>query len=129
MALHKLHELRFDLTQVVSGIGVAPLPPPAADDLAAIGRTNDAILYAGRATVWVDADDAQIAQIGPKVPSSASPEYGALFGELFAMYKDFYKIDPMLFSPAEITFCNVRSGRTQRFGKIDTDVLRRSFDS
>jgi methenyltetrahydromethanopterin cyclohydrolase len=127
MALHKLHELKFDLAQVVSGTGVVPLPPPAADDLAAIGRTNDAILYAGRATVWVDADDAQIAEIGPKVPSSASPEYGALFGELFAKYKDFYKIDPMLFSPAEIAFCNVRTGRVQRFGKVDADVLRRSF--
>src|SRR5262245_4127559 len=129
MALHKLHELKFDLRQVVSGTGVAPLPPPTADDLAAIGRTNDAILYAGRATVWIDADDDQIAQIGPKVPSSSSPEYGALFGELFAKYKDFYKIDPMLFSPAEITFCNVRSGRVQRFGMLDTDVLRRSFGS
>jgi methenyltetrahydromethanopterin cyclohydrolase len=127
MALHKLHELKFDLAQVVSGTGVAPLPPPAADDLAAIGRTNDAILYAGRATVWVDADDDRIAEIGPKVPSSASPEYGALFGELFAKYKDFYKIDPMLFSPAEIAFCNVRSGRVQGFGKLDVDVLRRSF--
>ena len=115
------------MRQVLSGYGVAPLPPVAVDELAAIGRTNDAILYAGRAIVWVDADDAQIAEIGPKVPSSASSEYGALFGELFAKYKDFYKIDPMLFSPAEITFCNVRSGRVQRFGKIDTGVLRRSF--
>src|SRR5258706_8931657 len=54
MALHKLHELKFDLNQVKSGIGLAPLPPPAADDMAAIGRTNDAILYGGRATVFVD---------------------------------------------------------------------------
>ena len=85
------------------------------EHMAAIGRTNDAILYAGRAIVWVVADDAQIAEIGPKVPSSASPEYGALFGELFAKYKDFYKIDPMLFSPAEIVFCNLRNGRVQKF--------------
>src|SRR5438477_5448316 len=26
-ALHKLHELKFDLAQVVSGYGLAPLPP------------------------------------------------------------------------------------------------------
>ena len=26
-ALHKLHELKFDVTQIVSGYGVAPLPP------------------------------------------------------------------------------------------------------
>src|SRR5690349_9874500 len=41
-ALHKLYELKFDLTQVVSGYGTAPLPPAAADFLGAIGRTNDA---------------------------------------------------------------------------------------
>jgi methenyltetrahydromethanopterin cyclohydrolase len=129
MALHKLHELKFDLSQVISGTGTAPLPPPAADDLGAIGRTNDAILYAGRATVWVDAEEEQIAALGPKVPSNASHEYGALFGELFAKHKDFYKIDPLLFSPAEIVFCNLRSGRMQRFGKMNLEVLRRSFGS
>src|SRR5207237_7585271 len=32
-ALHKLHELGFDLRQVVSGYGVAPLPPVAADEI------------------------------------------------------------------------------------------------
>jgi methenyltetrahydromethanopterin cyclohydrolase len=127
MALHKLHELKFDLKQVVSGMGTAPLPPPAKDDLAAIGRTNDAILYGGRAVVWVNADDDQLAEIGAKVPSSASPEFGAMFGELFARYKDFYKIDPMLFSPAQIVFCNLRSGRMHQFGKLDVDVLRRSI--
>ena len=47
-ALHKLHELKFDLSQVMSGFGAAPLPPVAADELSAIGRTNDAILYGGR---------------------------------------------------------------------------------
>jgi len=127
MALHKLHELHFDLNQIKSGFAVAPLPPPAADDMAAIGRTNDAILYGGRATVFVEADDVAIAEIGPKVPASASPEFGALFAELFAKYKDFYKIDPMLFSPAEIVFCNARSGRTHVFGRTDLDVLRKSF--
>ncbi len=127
MALHKLHELNFDLNQVISGVAFAPLPPPAADDLVAIGRTNDAILYGGSATVWIDTDDAALAEIGPKVPSNSSPEYGALFGELFAKYKDFYKIDPLLFSPAEIKFCNVRSGRVQSFGQLNPDLVRRSF--
>lgn len=129
MALHKLHELEFDLNQVVSGIASAPLPPPAKDDLAAIGRTNDAILYGGEATLYVRADDELLAAIGPKVPSNASPEYGALFAELFAKYNDFYKIDPLLFSPAEITFCNLASGRVHRFGRRAPEVLHRSFHS
>ena len=127
-ALHKLHELKFDLKQVVSGYGVAPLPPPAANELAAIGRTNDAILYGSRAVIWVRAEDDLLAEVGPKVPSSASPDHGAPFAEVFERAgRDFYKIDPMLFSPAELVLCNLSSGRCHRFGKLSPAVLRRSF--
>jgi methenyltetrahydromethanopterin cyclohydrolase len=127
-ALHKLHELRFDLSQVVSGFGSAPLPPVGRDELHAIGRTNDAILYGGRVVLWVQADDDQLAETGPQVPSSASPDHGATFATIFKRYDhDFYKIDPMLFSPAEVVFCNLKSGRSHVFGRIEPDVLRRSF--
>src|SRR5207302_3188466 len=68
-ALHKLYELKFDLAQVVSGFGTAPLPPVANDELQAIGRTNDAILYGGRVVLWVRADDEQLVEVGPRVPS------------------------------------------------------------
>jgi methenyltetrahydromethanopterin cyclohydrolase len=127
-ALHKLHELKFDLGQVVSGLGSAPLPPVAHDELHAIGRTNDAILYGGRVVLWVRADDELLAEIGPRVPSSASPDHGSPFAAIFKSYDhDFYKIDPMLFSPAEVVFCNLKSGRSHAFGRIAPDVLRRSF--
>ena len=127
-ALHKLYELKFDLTQVVSGVGVAPLPPPAADDIAAIGRTNDAILYGGRVALWVRADDDRIAEVGPRVPSSASLDHGAPFAEIFERYnRDFYKIDPMLFSPAAVVFHNLSTGRSHAFGKLEPNVLRQSF--
>ncbi len=127
-ALHKLHELKFDVTRVVSGFGTAPLPPVAANDLAGIGLTNDAILYGGSVTLWVTGDDDSIAETGPKVPSSASPAHGRPFAQLFEEAgRDFYKIDPMLFSPAEVTFHNLTTGRTQRFGKIEPGVLKTSF--
>ncbi len=126
-ALHKLHELGFDVNQVVSGCGVAPLPPVTPHDLQAIGRTNDAILYGGRVTLWVRADDDQLAGIGPKVPASASADYGAPFADIYDRAGDFYKIDPLLFSPAEVTFVNLTSGRCHTFGRTDEGVLRRSF--
>jgi methenyltetrahydromethanopterin cyclohydrolase len=127
-ALHKLHELKFDLHQVLSGFGSAPLPPVAKDELTAIGRTNDAILYGGRVTIWVSAEDDQLAEIGPKVPACASSDYGAPFASIFERYDhDFYKIDPMLFSPAEIVLYNVKSGRAFAFGRTRMDVLYRSF--
>ena len=126
-ALHKLHELKFDMTSVRCGYGEAPFPQVAKDELKAIGWTNDAILYAGRVTIWVECDDDHLAELGPKVPSSASDDFGAPFAELFARYGDFYKIDPLLFSPAEVTFHNLRSGRTHVFGATAVDVLRKSL--
>jgi len=129
-ALHKLHALKFDVNQIVSGYGTAPLPPPAKDDLAAIGRTNDAILYGGRVHLWLRSDDEQIAAIGPQVPASASCDYGTPFAELFARFNhDFYKIDPHLFAPAEVVFHNMTSGRTFAYGQLNGDVLKRSFES
>jgi methenyltetrahydromethanopterin cyclohydrolase len=126
-ALHKLHELKFDLSQVLSGYGVAPLPPVSPNELEAIGRTNDAILYGGRVTLWMRADDEILAAVGPKVPSAASKDYGAPFAELFARYGDFYKIDPHLFSPAEVTFHNLKTGRTHTFGHVEPVLLKKSF--
>ena len=127
-ALHKLHELRFDLSQVVAGFGAAPLLPPAADEMESIGRTNDAILYGGRVNIWLRGDDAQLAQIGPRVPSTASADHGEPFARIFERYgRDFYKIDPMLFSPAQIVFHNLATGKSHAFGRIEHDVLKRSF--
>jgi methenyltetrahydromethanopterin cyclohydrolase len=127
-ALHKLHELGFDLSAVQSAWGTAPLPPVAKNDLQGIGRTNDAVLYGGAVTLWVQGDDGAIAEIGPKIPSSASRDFGEPFESIFARYDhDFYKIDPLLFSPAAVTFHNLATGRTHRFGELRPDVLRRSF--
>jgi methenyltetrahydromethanopterin cyclohydrolase len=127
-ALHKLHELKFDLGQIVSGYGVAPLPPVAADELTAIGRTNDAILYGGRVTLWVRADDAVLAEVGPKAPSCSSPAHGEPFAEVFRRAGgDFYQIDKALFSPATLCFHNLASGRSHVFGRLEIDVLRHSF--
>ena len=126
--LHKMHELGFDIHAVLSGFGSCPLAPVAADDLTAIGRTNDGVLYGGRAWYTVETDDAHIESVIERLPSVASRDYGAPFGELFQRYGgDFYKIDPLLFSPAEIAITNVASGRTFQAGGLNTAVLRASL--
>lgn len=121
--MHKLFELGIDLTLATSAVGVAPLPAVAADDLTAIGRTNDAILYGGDVTLWVDMPDEQINEIGPQVPSNSSSEFGRPFAELFkASGGDFYKLDPMLFSAGRIRFISNLSGNHFRFGELRSDL-------
>jgi methenyltetrahydromethanopterin cyclohydrolase len=127
-ALHKLHEIDFDVRRVVSGIGTCPLPPVAKTDPEAIGRTNDAVLYGGQVELTVDASDDELEAIIARVPSSASKDHGEPFGTVLERAEwDFYKIDPLLFSPAEVRLVSVESGRSFQAGGVDVDVLERSF--
>ena len=126
-ALHKLYELKFDLTQVVSGVGVAPLPPVAADDVTGIGRTNDAILYGGRATLSVRRRRSTRRRRPRRTVVGVARSRRPLRRNLRALSRDFYKIDPLLFSPAEIVFHNLRTGRSHTFGRMAPEVLKKSF--
>ena len=127
-ALHKLCELEYDVTRIESAVGWAPLAPVADKDLVGIGRTNDAILYGGHVTLMVSGDDESIEAVGSRVPSSASAAHGRPFLEVFeAAGRDFYKIDPHLFSPAQIVFQNLETGRVHHYGRIEPDVLKQSF--
>ena len=127
-AMHKLHELGFDVNRVRSAYGTAPLPPVAKNDMEGIGRTNDAILYGARVTLWVQGDDETIADVIQRIPSSASAAYGNPFIEIFeAAGRDFYKIDPLLFSPAQVVIQNIDTGRVHVAGKVNEGVLKTSF--
>src|SRR3954453_7008647 len=127
-ALHKLHELDFDVRRIVSGYGTCPLPPVAKDDGAAIGRTNDAVLYGGQVELTVDAGDEELeALVGPR-PASSPEDHGEPFGRVLeAAGWDFYKIDPLLFSPAEVSLVSVKSGRSFHAAGVEPAGLQRSF--
>jgi methenyltetrahydromethanopterin cyclohydrolase len=130
VALHKAHALGFPLHHVVDGAGAAPLPPPAADFLTAMGRTNDAILFGGRVQLFVDCDDGEAERLATNLPSSVSKDYGKPFARVFkdAEY-DFYRIDPHLFAPAVVAVTALKSGRTFHAGAIDEKLLELSFGS
>ena len=126
-AMHKMERLHFDLSRIVSGVGFAPLPPVAKNDVRAIGRTNDCILYGGSVHFTVNASDEELAALAPQVPASASRDYGTPFFDIFQRYnKDFYAIDPLLFSPAEVRLTSTESGRTFQAGQLNPEVLRAS---
>lgn len=128
VALHKLHELRFPLERVVDGIGAAPLPPPAPSFVAAMGRTNDAIIYGGSVQLFVRGPDDAARKLAEDLPSIGSRDYGRPFAEIFAACKgDFYAMDRLLFSPALVTVTALDSGRSFTGGRLDPDLLDRSF--
>src|ERR671930_528330 len=127
-ALHKLHELDFDVRRVGAGYGSCPLPPVARTDPEAIGRTNDAVLFGGQVELTVDAPDEELEALVPRLPASASRDHGEPFGRVLESAGwDFYEIDPLLFSPAEVRLTSVSSGGSFHAGGVDIDVLERSF--
>jgi methenyltetrahydromethanopterin cyclohydrolase len=126
--LHKMETLGFDVRRVVSGYGTAPIPPVAKNDLRAIGRTNDCILYGGQARYTIRAGDDELAVLASKVPATASRDYGTPFYEIFQRYEgDFYRIDPLLFSPAEVWLTSTETGRTFHAGHLNPEVLEASL--
>jgi hypothetical protein len=69
---------------------------------------------------------------GASAANPLSPEPSGCFGEPFSTIfersgRDFYKIDPLLFSPAVVTFVNLTSGKSHQFGQLRPDVLMKSF--
>jgi methenyltetrahydromethanopterin cyclohydrolase len=126
--LHKMDTIGFDVRRVVSAMGTAPLAPTARSDMRAIGRTNDCILYGGQARFTIRAEDDELAKLAERLPATTSSDYGTPFYDVFKRYdSDFYKIDPMLFSPAEVWLTSATSGRTFHGGRLNPEVLRASL--
>jgi methenyltetrahydromethanopterin cyclohydrolase len=128
VAMHKAHALHFPLEHIIDGSGSAPVCPPHPNFVKAMGRTNDAILFAGQVHLFVKGSDSAAEQLANELPSSTSKDYGKPFAEIFKQYNyDFFKIDAMLFSPASVIVTAVESGKSFRAGKLDNGLLDLSF--
>ena len=129
VALHKSHELGFDLSKILEGFGSAPIPPNSNDFLEAMGRTNDAIIFSGVIQLWVNCEDEEAEKLCKDLPSSTSQDYGMPFADVFKKYEyDFFKIDPNLFSPAQAFVINLKTGKTFQSGSIDEELMKKSFN-
>ncbi len=126
---HKMHEKGFPVEKVVNCWGSAPIAPVVYDEVKAMGRINDAILYAGEVEFWVDADDVDIAKVVHQlVSNTSSPYYPEPFEVVFeAAGKDFYYIDHDFHSIAKIQIHNVRTGKCFVAGELNKDVIRQTF--
>jgi len=127
--LHKLLKLGLDPKLAINAHGSAPIAPVHKKFGEAMGRTNDAILYMGEAFYEVKGiKDAELKQIVERAPSSASPQYGRPFLQIFKEANfDFYKVDPNLFAPAVVVVKNLETGTIIKAGKTNVDVFRNSI--
>ena len=78
----------------------------------------------------VDAGDDELEALAAKLPATSSSDYGTPFYDTFKRYNnDFYKIDPLLFSPAEVWLTSATTGRTFHGGHLKGEVLKQSLFS
>jgi methenyltetrahydromethanopterin cyclohydrolase len=96
--------------------------------MAAMGRTNDAIIYGGTVQLFVSGPEDDARDLAQRLPSGTSRDYGKPFAEVFQAFKgDFYGIDPLLFSPARVIVSALDSGRSFRKGAVNEALINRSF--
>lgn len=136
--LHKLERLGLDPMIVKHAWGYAPIVPLHPNAGEAMGRTNDAILYAGVTNYTVSfEDEVKLESIVKQAPSSSSkmlqearrlaqknPRFLDIFKEAGF---DFYKIDTNIFAPAVVAINNTKTGKTFHAGSIDVDVIKGSL--
>jgi methenyltetrahydromethanopterin cyclohydrolase len=128
VSLHKAHSLHFPLHNIIDGYASAPVPPPHPNFVQAMGRTNDAILFGGTVHLFVKGSNEEAEALAVKLPSSVSSDYGKPFAQVFKEYKyDFFKVDAMLFSPAQVIVTAVDTGKSFHAGALDEELLEKSF--
>ena len=126
---HKMHEAGFDVSKVINTRGRGPIAPLVLDEIKAMGRINDTLLYGSEVEFWVDATDEEIEGVVKKLVSkTSSPYYPELFGVVFEKAgRNFYNIDRNFHSVAKIQIHNVRTGASFCAGEINYGVIRKSF--
>jgi methenyltetrahydromethanopterin cyclohydrolase len=126
-AMHRLALEGFDLRCIQHAWCCAPIPPLIDDELAAMGRINDALYHGSEVFLTADAPDDLLARLAPKVVSKVSPLARRPFAEIYreAGY-DFHAIPKDAHTPAVLHMTNVKSDRTFSAGHLDDEVLQRS---
>jgi len=123
LAAFRLSELGYDPLDVLTAAGSAPVAPVAADDEAAMARTNDALAYGGQAHLTVESDFERF----DEVPSTAREQFGTPFADIFADHDwDFYEVPVEVFAPAQVTVDVVGEG-VEVLGRTDEALLAESF--
>ena len=126
--VHRLAEEGMDMSCMRHAYGIGVVPPLVDDDMIAMGRINDSLLYGGISNISVDSTDEICSAIVGKVISEACDAYGRPFVEIYEdAGRDFYEIPIELHSPAETHITNLASGRTFSAGRINHEVLTASF--
>lgn len=126
--INKMIRKGFDLSQLFLARGYCVVAPVGVDELDAMGKINDSLLYGGASEFWVRSTDEEIKKVLPQLVTESAKDYGRLFLDLFIeANKDFYQMDLDIHSPAKVQIYNMNTGNVFVEGEIRKDLLKKSF--
>lgn len=126
--VHRLYKGGFDLNRIIMAQGTAPIAPLIKDEVEAMGRINDALIYGSQVEFWVDGEEGGLEEICEEVLISSSKDCGKPFAQLFWKANgDFFQMDPLIHGVAKLTLHHVRSGHSFSKGRLYPEVLANSF--
>jgi methenyltetrahydromethanopterin cyclohydrolase len=121
----------FDITSILRARAVAPVAPVIDDELWAMGRANDCLVYGGSSSLWVrHSNDDEVRRTTESLPFSvnAGDYYGKSYREIFdAFGRSLYNIPADFDGPAKVAMTNQLTGSVFAAGEINLDRLYRSF--
>jgi methenyltetrahydromethanopterin cyclohydrolase len=128
-ALQRAWHLGLDLGLVRVASGLAPVAPPGSDPDLEMGRANDAIRFGGRVRLALDATPGEARTWAEALHARAAPGWERPFRDLYERAgRDFGKMDPSVFSPAEVVV-SLPTGVTFRGGRTNPEPLRRALST
>lgn len=126
--LHRMVDEGFNLESIIQAEGICVIPPCIDNELIAMGRLNDVLIYGGQSIFTVDWEDDKIEKVLNKITSDKSSVYGRPFKEIFnEAGRDFYQVPMEIYSPAKVVIVNTRSGKIHKAGKFNLEILEQSF--
>jgi len=112
-AIFRLHYLGYDVRNIVSASGSAPIPKYGKD---VMFLSNDAIIYNGSVTLKLYNWNPSLTE---KSVSKSSKAYGRRFKDIYTNAGgNFYDIDPDIFAPAEIKITDLNTNIEYHAGKV-----------
>ena len=125
-SLWRLHELGFDINNVISAWGKAPLPPISKDEYTAMIRANTYIYYGGTAGFVVNCKDEDIERIIEDITLSpkTTKQYGIPFSKLLEEAGgNIFNMTEFCHNVTKVNFYNSFTGNTFVYGKNDQKML------
>lgn len=121
--------LDFPVNSVVQAIGYSPVISIEDDEIIAMGRVNDGLIYGQESVFYMDCEDDDILRFADSLPMCKNETvWGIPFEDMFREAgSDWAKVPRDYDAPCKVNFVNIRTNHFFPIGALHYGVLERDF--